>query len=186
LPSIVIARRSAHLWVGLSACETQHLSGRCWVSRRAPAQRHCAWLRGPESAGRSLMHRLIYKAWIGLAGWLISSWSCAVLAEQSIKPTVLDFQLTCDPGQCRTPVLEIHEDTGAGASSFEYVFAPPPGITFNPDHATGVEVDGGGDTHYVLAVAAGPHWVKCKWLAKARPGGDKGLAKGYCWIEIKK
>jgi hypothetical protein len=33
--------------------------------------------------------------------------------------------------------------------------------------------------------AAGRNWVKCKWFAKARLGGDKGLAKG-CWIEIKK
>src|SRR6516225_2284692 len=132
------------------------------------------------------MHHLIEKAWIALLLLLISGSFCAVFAQQSIKPTVLAFQLVCDPDQCRTPVLEIHEDTGAEVSSIEYVFAPPPGITFNPDHKTGVEVDGGGDTHHVLAIAAGPNWVKCKWLAKARPGGDKGLAKGYCWIEIKK
>ena len=129
---------------------------------------------------------MISKAWMTLGALLIAGSFCAVFAQQPIRTTVLNFELTCDPDQCRTPVLEIHEDTGVETSSFEYVFASPPGIAFNPDRTTGVEVDGAGDTHHVLAVAAGPHWVKCKWVAKARPGGDKGLAKGYCWIEIKK
>jgi hypothetical protein len=132
------------------------------------------------------MHLSIDKASIALAGLVISGSCCAVFAQQPVKPSVLSFQLTCDLDQCRTPVLEIHEDTGAETSSFEYVFAPPAGITFNPSHTTGVEVDGGGDTHYVRAVAAGSNWIRCKWLAKAQAGGDKGLAKGYCWIEIKK
>ena len=132
------------------------------------------------------MHTVTYKPGIALWALLISGLYCPVAAQQPIKPTVLSFQLICDPDQCRTPVLEVHEDTGVDASSIEYVFAPPLGITFNEAHMTGVEVDGGGDTHYVRAVAAGSNWVKCKWLAKARPGGDKGLAKGYCWIEIKK
>jgi hypothetical protein len=38
----------------------------------------------------------------------------------------------------------------------------------------------------VRALGAGPSLLKCNWLAKARSGGDTGLAKGYCWIGIKK
>jgi hypothetical protein len=129
------------------------------------------------------MRKLIYKSWIALGALLILSWPSAVGA---IEVTVLRFQLTCDPDQCRTPVLEVHEDTGVDANSVEYIFAPPVGITLDETHTTGVEVDGSGDTHYVRAEAAGANSVKCKWLAKARLGGDKGLTKGYCWIGIKK
>jgi hypothetical protein len=50
---------------------------------------------------------------------------------------------------------------------------------------TGVEVEGGVDIHYVRTLGASPNWLKYKWLAKARLGGDSGLAKGYCWIGIK-
>jgi hypothetical protein len=99
---------------------------------------------------------------------------------------ILKFQLTCDLVQCRTPVLEVHENTGMDANSVEYVFPAPPRITLDDAHTTGVEVDGGGDTHYVRALGAGPSWLKCMWVAKARLGGDAGLAKGYCWIGIKK
>jgi hypothetical protein len=34
-------------------------------------------------------------------------------------------------------------------------------ITLDDAHTTGVEVDGGGDTHYVRALGAGPSWLKC-------------------------
>ena len=80
----------------------------------------------------------------------------------------------------------MHENTGIDSNSIEYVFRTPPGTTLDDAHTTGVEVDGSGDTHYVRALGAGPSWLKCNWLAKARLGGDTGLAKGYCWIGIKK
>jgi hypothetical protein len=133
----------------------------------------------------SAMTTLICKPWIALGALLIGSFSSVTFAERSIEVTVLHLQLTCDPIQCRTPVLEVHEDTGADASYVEYVFAPPPGITLDDAHTTGVEVDGSGETHYVRALAADQRWLKCKWLAKAGLGGDKGLAKGYCWVGIK-
>jgi hypothetical protein len=117
---------------------------------------------------------------------LISGCLSAVVAAQSIQVSVFNFRLTCDPDQCRTPVLEIHEHTGVDASSIEYLFAPPPGITLDNAHTSGVEVDGSGDIHYVRAEGAGPDWIKCKWLAKARLGGGNALTRGYCWIEIKK
>lgn len=132
------------------------------------------------------MRALMCKFWIALGASMLSGWPSGVAAAQSIEVTVLNFQLTCDRDQCRTPVLEIHEDTGADASHIEYTFAPPRGITLDGEHITGVEVDGRGDTHYVRAEGAGPSWVKCKWLAKARAGGDVGLTKGYCWVGIKK
>jgi hypothetical protein len=132
------------------------------------------------------MRALIRKPWIALAAFLIGSWPSPILAERSLEVTVLNFQLTCDPIQCRTPVLEVHENTGIDANYVEYVFAPPPEIILDDTHTTGVEVEGSGATHYVRAPGAGPRWLKCKWLAKARSGGDTGLAKGYCWIAIKK
>jgi hypothetical protein len=107
-------------------------------------------------------------------------------AQRGVDVSVLSFMLTCDPDQCRTPVLELHERTGVDESSIAYVFAPPSGITLNDAHATGVEVDGEGADHYVRALGAGPGFLKCKWLAKARPGGANGFTKGYCWIGIKK
>jgi hypothetical protein len=111
------------------------------------------------------------------------------LAQRAVDVSVLNFKLVCDRDQCRTPVLELHEATGADESSVEYVFAPPPGITFDEAHTTGVEVDGAGADHYVRALA-GPGWLKCKWLAKAKAasktGSTDGFAKGYCWIGIKK
>jgi len=111
------------------------------------------------------------------------------LAQRAGDVSVLNFELTCDRDQCRTPVLELHETTGAEESSVEYVFAPPPGITFDEAHTTGVEVDGAGADHFVRALA-GPGWLKCKWLAKAKSGSKAGnadgFAKGYCWIGIRK
>ena len=122
---------------------------------------------------------------IGLAVLLIAG-SSPGFAERAINVVVIDFQLTCDAEQCRTPVLEVHENTGADASYLEYVFAPPAGITFDNTHTTGVEVEGEGETHYVRALADTPGALKCRWLAKARMGAGKGLTKGYCWIAIKK
>jgi hypothetical protein len=106
-------------------------------------------------------------------------------AERAPEVTVLNLRLVCDPEQCRTPVLEVHELTGAEESSVDYVFAPPPGITFDDARTTGVEVDGAGADHYVRALA-GPRWLKCKWLARAESPGAAGFAKGYCWVGIKK
>jgi hypothetical protein len=108
------------------------------------------------------------------------------MAQRPVEVNVLSFALTCDPDQCRTPVLELHERTGIDESSIEYVFAPPAGTTLNDAHTTGVEVDGDGADHYVRALSAGANFLKCKWLAKARPGGANGFTKGYCWIGIKK
>jgi hypothetical protein len=107
-------------------------------------------------------------------------------AQRGIEVTVLNLKLVCDRDQCRTAVLEVHEPTSAEASSVEYTFAAPPGITLDDPHTTGVEVDGDGAEHYVRALAAGPSWLKCKWLAKARTAGTDGWAKGYCWVGIKK
>ena len=123
---------------------------------------------------------------LALAVFAGGSWSFPAFAQRAIEVTVLNFKLTCDPDQCRTPTLEVHERTGVDESSIEYVFAPPSGITLDYAHTTGVEVDGEGADHYVRALAAGPAWLKCKWLAKARAGSANGLAKGYCWIGIKK
>ena len=106
-------------------------------------------------------------------------------SQGAVEVTVLNLKLACDREQCRSPVLEVHERTGAGESSVEYVFAPPPDITLDEAHATGVEVDGEGAEHYVRALA-GPGWLKCTWLAKAKVAGADGFAKGYCWIAIKR
>ena len=106
-------------------------------------------------------------------------------SQGAVEVTVLNLKLACDREQCRSPVLEVHERTGAGESSVEYVFAPPPDITLDEAHATGVEVDGEGAEHYVRALA-GPGWLKCAWLAKAKVAGADGFAKGYCWIAIKR
>jgi hypothetical protein len=132
------------------------------------------------------MNILIGKPWLALGAFLIGMCPSLAPAERSMPVTVLSFQLACDPDQCRTPVLEIHEHTGIDANYLEYVFAPPPGITLDDAHTSGVEVDGGGDTHYVRALDAAQNWLRCKWLAKARSRADPGLAKGYCWIAVKK
>ena len=132
------------------------------------------------------MRALMCRQWISVGALLISACLSAVVAAQSIQVSVLNFRLTCDPDQCRTPVLEIHEHTGVDASSIEYLFAPPPGIALDTAHTSGVEVDGSGDLHYVRAEGAGPDWIKCKWLAKAPLGGGNALTRGYCWIGIKK
>ena len=134
-------------------------------------------MRGP---GKAIGMRLALAAFLG------AGWSFPALAQRAIEVMVLNFTLICDPDQCRTPVLEVHERSGVDESSIEYVFAPPPGIMLNDAHTTGVEVEGEGAAHYVRALAAGPGWLKCKWLAKARAGAANGLAKGYCWIGIKK
>jgi hypothetical protein len=107
-------------------------------------------------------------------------------AQRGIEVTVLNLKLACDRDQCRTALLELHETTGIEASSVEYTFAAPPGMTLDDPHTTGVEVDGDGAEHYVRAVAAGPGWLTCKWVAKARAPGADGWAKGYCWVGIKK
>ena len=99
-------------------------------------------------------------------GWLFPGH-----AQRGVEVTVLNLNLVCDRDQCRTAVLEVHERTGMDASSVEYVFAAPPGITLDDPHTTGVEVDGDGAEHYVRALAAGPGWLKCKWFAKARAAG---------------
>jgi hypothetical protein len=132
------------------------------------------------------MTTLTSKTCIALGALLIGSWPSVGFAERSVEVIVLNFKLICDPDQCRTPVLQVHEVTGVDANYVEYVFAPPPGVALDDARITGVEVEGDGATHYVRASAAGPSSLKCKWLAQARPGGDNGLTKGYCWIAIKK
>jgi hypothetical protein len=136
--------------------------------------------------GRFLVRNLKYKHWLALGALLIAGWPSLVVAEGSIAIIVVNLRLTCDPDQCRTPLLELHEDTGIDTSSVEYVFAPPPGIVLDDGHTTGVEVEGGGDTHYVRPEAASPNWIKCKWVARARLGAGNGLTRGYCWVAIKK
>jgi len=137
--------------------------------------------------GKGCMARLcIARLCIAFGALLIGVWPSAGFAERSIEVVILNLKLTCDPDQCRTPVLEVQEHTGVDANYVEYVFASPPGVALDEARITGVEVDGEGATHYVRALAAGPGSLKCKWLAQARPGGDNGLAKGYCWIAIKK
>jgi hypothetical protein len=123
---------------------------------------------------------------IVVATFLMGFSGSGIFAASPVPLTVLNLQLTCDAEQCRTALLEIRENTGMEASHIIYVFAAPPGITFDETRTTGVEVEGDGDTHYVLASNAGAKWLKCEWLAKARPGGESGRAKGYCWIAIKK
>ena len=133
---------------------------------------------------------------MGRVAWEVVGWVLAVVllasavtlanAQRGIEVTVLNLKLVCDRDQCRTAVLEVHEPTGAEASSVEYTFAAPPGITLDDPNTTGVEVDGDGAEHYVRAMAAGPSWLKCKWLAKAHAAGTDGWAKGYCWVGIKK
>ena len=95
------------------------------------------------------------KSSIALGIILMGLWRTGVCAESSVPLTVLNFQLTCDSDQCRTAVLEVHENTGIDANHVVYIFAAPPGITFDDAHTTGVEVDGSGDTHYVRASNAG-------------------------------
>jgi hypothetical protein len=119
------------------------------------------------------------------AAWFASIMSVAN-AQRGIEVTVLNLKLVCDRDQCRTAVLELHEPTGSEASSLEYTFAAPPGITLDDPHTTGVEVDGDGAEHYVRALAAGPGWLTCKWVAKARTPGTDGWTRGYCWVGIKK
>jgi hypothetical protein len=118
--------------------------------------------------------------------FILSICHSPAFAQRSVDVTILDFRLTCDREQCRTPVLEVHEKTGTDANSVAYVFAPPPGVTLEDSHTTGVEVEGSGETHYVRAVAASPTWLKCNWVAQARSGAEPGLTKGYCWIGRKK
>jgi hypothetical protein len=144
--------------------------------------------RARASRGRLVM-RIIACAIAGTALALASiadpRLSGVAFAQDAVEVAVLNLKLACDREQCRSPVLEVHERTGAGESSLEYVFAPPPGVTLDDAHATGVEVDGEGSEHYVRALA-GPGWLKCKWLAKAKAAGADGFAKGYCWIAIKR
>jgi hypothetical protein len=117
---------------------------------------------------------------------IIVALSGPACAQRPIEVVVLDLELTCDSEQCRTPVLQIHERTGKEASYLEYVFSAPPGITLDYTRTTGVEVDGEGANHYVRASADGAGSFTCKWLAQGRPGEGNGLARGYCWIAIKR
>jgi hypothetical protein len=58
---------------------------------------------------------------VSLAFLIASPPSVTVGAERSVQVTVLNFQLICDPIQCRTPVLEVHENTGVDANYIEYL-----------------------------------------------------------------
>jgi len=135
-------------------------------------------MRLPDKLG------LISKRLMAVATFVI--WPSAVLPQSAVPVTVLDLRLTCDANQCRTALLEIHERTGVDANHIVYLFAAPANVTFDDAHMTGVEVEGSGELHYVHAPKAGPRWLQCEWLAKARAGGETGLARGYCWIAIKK
>ena len=122
--------------------------------------------------------------WVLLATAAFAGLPASAHAQRGIEVTVLNLKLACDPVQCRTAVLELHERTGAEASVVEYVFTAPTGIILDEAHTTGVEVDGDGAEHYVRALATGPGWLKCKWLVKARAAGSDGWTKGYCWVGI--
>jgi hypothetical protein len=56
------------------------------------------------------------KRWLVLLAFFIASWPGVIFAETSALVNILKFQLTCDLVQCRTPVLEVHENNTASQS----------------------------------------------------------------------
>ncbi|GLR91324.1 hypothetical protein GCM10007857_80410 [Bradyrhizobium iriomotense] len=98
------------------------------------------------------------------------------------------FTLDCDTTLkvCKTGIIEVHaDDFHLPPTTAEWVFKPPVGVTLDDGKKGGVELEAGGAEHYVTALGAGPSWLKCKWFARKKPGGDNGLAKGYCWASMK-
>jgi hypothetical protein len=73
------------------------------------------------------MTALIGKSYPVRVAFLIAAWPPIVVAAQTpVQVNILNFQLTCDPKQCRTPVLEIHERTGSDVNYIEYIFPAHP------------------------------------------------------------
>jgi hypothetical protein len=93
--------------------------------------------------------------------------------------------LNCTSDVCKTDIRELHQDD-VGAKDLELIFHPPAGVALDERGKGGIEIEGSGATHYVNALGADKSWLVCKWHAAARPRGDNGLAKGYCWINVLK
>lgn len=113
----------------------------------------------------------------------------ALAAEELLPESLHSGAVTsCTATRCQTPVKEVHADGCGSETDLELVFTPPPNVTFDSSggHFGGTEIEGSGSTHYVNALGAGPSWLKCKWYAAPKCFGDNGLAKGFCWIDIKK
>ncbi|MCA1458076.1 hypothetical protein I6F35_33625 [Bradyrhizobium sp. BRP22] len=123
----------------------------------------------------------------GLAGSVVSVSAQLLPATPPFFPfsfptPVTDFPVAyCDAQLCYTPIHEVHADSGELTMTLDYY--PPAGKSF-VDVKAGVEIEGGGATHYVNAVSAGAGWLRCKWHARKKIGGDNGLAKGYCWVRM--
>jgi hypothetical protein len=131
----------------------------------------------------ALKYKLTLTSILLLAGATTSASVEAVSADATI--TIKTLTLICDAAQCKTPIYEVHADRPYGETNLELVFHPPSGTALDEPTKNATEIEGGGATHYVNALGAGPSWLKCKWYARSELG-DNGLAKGYCYISIKK
>ena len=88
--------------------------------------------------------------------------------------------VTCDNTAriCKTNIVEVHQDH-AGDTRYKALYEAPAGVTFTGE-PRGVELEAGGADHHVHAYSEGLQHFSCEWYARKRPGGDNGLAKGYC------
>jgi hypothetical protein len=115
-----------------------------------------------------------------IAGLLIAS---IPAAGQTIVHIPVDH---CDADKCYSPVSQVRADTPSSAARMERVFGPLHGVTFDASKKGGVETEAAGPEHRIRVIEADAGSFKCEWYAKKDKDGSDGLAKGYCWIAIKK
>lgn len=129
------------------------------------------------------MSRVIYFK-IALA--FLFAMGISISASEAAKRKVkTGGTLNCTADTCKTDIKEYHHDD-VGAGEVSIVFHPPAGIKLDDRAKGGIEIEGGGATHYVNAVSGGVSFLECKWHAATRPHGDNGFTKGYCWISVLK
>jgi hypothetical protein len=123
---------------------------------------------------------------MSLHRWRVTLVVLGLLASTSVEAKRVRQPIKCDASKCYTPTYEIHADVPGPANKGDLTFTSPRGITFAPSRKGDVETEGGGAKHWVHALGAGPHWLKCEWYAQKKVGGDNGVAKGYCWVAVAK
>lgn len=91
--------------------------------------------------------------------------STSQAAKHKLKQKIVTgTTLNCDSNVCKTDIGEIHSDD-VGVSEEQLVFHPPAGVSLDQRSKGGVEIEGGGATHYVNALAC---WAQLARLQVAR------------------
>jgi DNA-binding CsgD family transcriptional regulator len=86
---------------------------------------------------------------------------------------------------CKTAINEVHADGCFASRKARYEYQRPPNVVFVAGSDRGHEIEAGGASHGVTSsLINNSTTLVCEWFARAKCGGDNGLAKGFCDVQF--